>query len=75
MSITGSHLFARALKREGVNTVFTIAGDHILPVLDVMEATLAPATAYNFEEWMQSLEDDAPEVEARNGDMGNCRLE
>ena len=37
MSITGSHLFARALKREGVNTVFTIAGDHILPVLDVME--------------------------------------
>ena len=37
MSITGSHLFARALKREGVSTVFTIAGDHILPVLDVME--------------------------------------
>ena len=37
MSTTGSHLFARALKREGVRTVFTLAGDHILPVLDVME--------------------------------------
>ena len=37
MSITGSHLIARALKREGVRTVFTLAGDHILPVLDVME--------------------------------------
>lgn len=37
MSITGSHLFARALEREGVRTVFTLAGDHILPVLDVME--------------------------------------
>jgi acetolactate synthase-1/2/3 large subunit len=37
MSITGSHLFARALAQEGVRTVFTLAGDHILPVLDVME--------------------------------------
>ena len=37
MGITGSHLFARALEREGVRTVFTLAGDHILPVLDVME--------------------------------------
>lgn len=37
MSITGSHLIARALEREGVRTVFTLAGDHILPVLDVME--------------------------------------
>ena len=37
MSITGSYLFARALEREGVRTVFTLAGDHILPVLDVME--------------------------------------
>lgn len=37
MSITGSHLIAHALRREGVRTVFTLAGDHILPVLDVME--------------------------------------
>ena len=37
MTATGSHLIARALKREGVRTVFTLAGDHILPVLDVME--------------------------------------
>ena len=34
--VTGSHLIARALKLEGVTTIFTLAGDHILPVLDVM---------------------------------------
>ena len=34
--ITGSHLIAQALKLEGVNNIFTLAGDHILPVLDVM---------------------------------------
>jgi acetolactate synthase-1/2/3 large subunit len=34
--ITGSHLIGRALKLEGVRNVFTLAGDHILPVLDVM---------------------------------------
>jgi len=34
--VTGSQLIARALKLEGVNTIFTLAGDHILPVLDVM---------------------------------------
>ena len=34
--ITGSHLIAQALKLEGVHNVFTLAGDHILPVLDVM---------------------------------------
>jgi len=34
--VSGSELIARALKQEGVDTVFTIAGDHILPVLDVM---------------------------------------
>ena len=33
---TGSHLLARALQLEGVTNVFTLAGDHILPVLDVM---------------------------------------
>ncbi len=34
--ISGSDLIARALKLEGVQTVFTLAGDHILPALDVM---------------------------------------
>jgi acetolactate synthase-1/2/3 large subunit len=34
--ITGSHLIGKALKLEGVINVFTLAGDHILPVLDVM---------------------------------------
>ena len=34
--ITGSHLIGRALKLEGVTNVFTIAGDHTLPVMDVM---------------------------------------
>ena len=34
--ITGSHLIAQALKLEGVHNIFTLAGDHVLPVLDVM---------------------------------------
>ena len=34
--ITGSHLIGRALKLEGVRNIFTLAGDHILPALDVM---------------------------------------
>lgn len=34
--ISGSELISRALTLEGVRTVFTLAGDHILPVLDVM---------------------------------------
>lgn len=34
--VTGSHLIARALELEGVRHIFTIAGDHILPVLDVL---------------------------------------
>ena len=34
--VTGSHLISKALKLEGVHNVFTLAGDHILPVLDVM---------------------------------------
>ena len=33
---TGSHLLIDALKAEGVDTVFGIAGDHILHLLDVM---------------------------------------
>ncbi len=34
--VTGSHLICRALKLEGVAHIFVLAGDHILPVLDVM---------------------------------------
>ncbi len=34
--ITGAHLICRALKLEGVRNIFALAGDHILPVLDVM---------------------------------------
>jgi acetolactate synthase-1/2/3 large subunit len=34
--VTGSHLICKALKLEGVKNVFGLAGDHILPVLDVM---------------------------------------
>jgi len=34
--ITGSHLICKALKLEGVKNVFGLAGDHILPLLDVM---------------------------------------
>ena len=34
--VSGSELIARALSLEGVQTVFTLAGDHILPALDVM---------------------------------------
>ncbi|MFW6195168.1 MAG: thiamine pyrophosphate-binding protein, partial [Chloroflexota bacterium] len=34
--ITGSHLVVKALQAEGVDTVFGIAGDHFLHLLDVM---------------------------------------
>jgi len=34
--VTGSHLICSALKLEGVTNIFALAGDHILPVLDVM---------------------------------------
>ncbi len=34
--ITGSHLVCKALKLEGVKNIFALAGDHILPILDVM---------------------------------------
>ena len=34
--VTGSHLICRALKLEGVKNIFGLAGDHILPLLDVM---------------------------------------
>lgn len=35
MTLTGSHLLTRALREEGVDTIFTLAGDHILPLLDL----------------------------------------
>ena len=34
--ITGSQLIGRALQLEGVQNIFTLAGDHVLPVLDAM---------------------------------------
>ena len=34
--VTGSHLICKALELEGVKNIFGLAGDHILPVLDVM---------------------------------------
>ena len=34
--VTGSQLICRTLKLEGVSNIFALAGDHILPVLDVM---------------------------------------
>ena len=34
--VTGSHLISKSLKLEGVDNIFTLAGDHVLPVLDVM---------------------------------------
>ena len=35
-SLTGSHLIANVLAKEGAKNIFTLAGDHILPVIDVM---------------------------------------
>ena len=35
-TVTGSDLIATSLEIEGVDTVFTLAGDHILPTLDCM---------------------------------------
>ena len=37
--LTGSQLVEMALRRAGVDTVFTLAGDHVLPILDVMDDT------------------------------------
>lgn len=36
MTLSGSQLITRALRREGVDTIFTLAGDHILSLLDVL---------------------------------------
>ena len=35
-TITGAELISQSLKIEGVKNIFTLAGDHILPALDVM---------------------------------------
>ncbi|PZC46401.1 MAG: acetolactate synthase-1/2/3 large subunit [Chloroflexi bacterium] len=35
--ISGAHLLVRALKAEGIDTVFTLVGDHILPLIDALE--------------------------------------
>jgi acetolactate synthase-1/2/3 large subunit len=35
MTITGAQAITRSLRLEGVDTIFTVAGDHILPLLDV----------------------------------------
>ena len=34
--VTGAQLICKALKLEGVHTIFTLAGDHILPLLDTI---------------------------------------
>ena len=36
MTVTGSELIARALRLEGIETVFALAGDHTLPLMDRM---------------------------------------
>ncbi len=36
MAMSGAQIIARALRTEGVDTVFTLAGDHILPLLDTL---------------------------------------
>jgi acetolactate synthase-1/2/3 large subunit len=36
LHLTGSHLVTRALRDQGVDTIFTLAGDHILPLLDAL---------------------------------------
>ena len=34
--LTGSHLMVRALKQEGIEKIFTIVGDTILPLVDAV---------------------------------------
>ena len=41
----------------------------------MMKATQAPTTAYNIEEWIQGMEEEALKVEARNSAKGNHVLE
>ena len=35
-TVTGSHLIVNALKLEGVTNIFLLAGDHVLPLMDLM---------------------------------------
>ena len=41
----------------------------------MMKATQVPASAYNIEEWIWGLEEEAPKVKVRNGDVDNNGLE
>ena len=36
MKVTGSHLIVQALQAEGIDKIFTLAGDHTLHLMDVM---------------------------------------
>jgi acetolactate synthase I/II/III large subunit len=36
MTISGAQAITRSLRLEGVDTIFTVAGDHVLPLLDVL---------------------------------------
>ncbi len=36
MKVTGSHLIVKALQAEGIDQIFTLAGDHTLHLMDVM---------------------------------------
>ena len=33
MPVSGAQIITRALREEGVDTIFTLAGDHILPLM------------------------------------------
>ena len=35
-TITGSQVLGKALILEGIGTIFTLAGDHVLPAMDAM---------------------------------------
>ena len=37
MTVNGAQIIAKSLRLEGVDTIFTLAGDHILPLLDVLD--------------------------------------
>ena len=38
--ISGGHLVAKALKAEGVDTIFTLCGGHIIDIYDVVDLIL-----------------------------------
>ena len=40
-TISGGHLVARALKAEGIDTIFTLCGGHIIEALEQRETELA----------------------------------